>query len=274
MNFLPFLFSFLLLFSIGFSLSAKRSEATAFISYGSKTLFNAFHSASSENASSQFRKATKNKDMPYPRKREEPSPAKTYFRDKKCTLESQKFNLNTLIKNKNSKFLYDTALSLLHKLYCRAPFYKPHLLKEILDIIIAKGIEDLDALFRGNATLEPIFYHMRQGTSTYVLETSDGYPSLWDYFSIESSKNKKMSLGKLSAPVLEAMLGPELFKQVRTLEMNENKSIPLGQLKILLDTPSSQWNSLDIAPFLTNTSKKDSHATAFLDEESNLFIRY
>jgi hypothetical protein len=142
-------------------------------------------------------------------------------------LEKSKLNLFALMDGKNpqlTQFLEQITVHLLDTLYGRYDFYKPAFGKDIAHTIVQQmmkdPIESLEEInFEKNKELDPIYYKMLKGTNT-------GYPSLKEYLRVSKDNLSPVYFRYASKPVLEAVLGEESAKIIIDTEIKnwrENK---------------------------------------------------
>jgi len=173
--------------------------------------------AESDYKTSQARKSEKDKNDPKePKEKNGKVPVYKDKRNKRCGLESSKFNLWPLLNNTNSSSrLYDSAIRLIQILYQDADFYKeakdPGLAKKILAEMTSKKGEDLSQLFSDKQELAKIYYKMLKGTNT-------GYPPLGEYFKIEKSNDPPIQWSYATTPILRAVLGDDATNRVLAAE--------------------------------------------------------
>ena len=272
MSFLPFVLSFLLLMVIGssFLFTSFRStslEKTVILAHNRAKLGLISKQAEADYKMSQPKKSDKDKNNPKEPK-EKNGKVSTYKdqRNKRCGLESSKFNLWPLLNNKNSSsYLYDSAIRLIQILYQDADFYKnardPGLAKKILDEMVSKKGEDLSQLFSENQELAKIYYKMLKGTNT-------GYPPLGEYFKIEKSDKAPIQWCYATTPLLRAVLGDDATNRILAAEKaaweeNHHKRIlPKETLRELLKkhtNPDFNINELETIFWFENSNKGTPH---------------
>ena len=216
MNILPFIFSFLIIFALALSFASGRKQSVQACYKGLKGTFQALHQSWSKDALDEYSNACKTAEKDgkaLPTKLEE-SKDSGYFRDNKCIYETQKFNLTKFEASAISIThpRYKSAAKLLKTLYQRAPFYKEGLEYIVLNALLNRGESPIIDLFEKDPKMDAIFYKMLKGTSTYMVETDKGYPSLFDYCTFTSS-DEKFSYNMLSKPVLASLVGTSLMER-------------------------------------------------------------
>ncbi len=272
MSFLPFVLSFLLLMVIGssFLFTSFRStslEKTVILAHNRAKLGLVSKQAEADYKISQPKKSDKDKNNPKEPK-EKNGKVSVYKdkRNKRCGLESSKFNLWPLFKEGSSSiYLYRSAIRLIQILYQDADFYKnapdPHLAKKILDEMISKKGEDLSQLFSQNQELAKMYYKMLRGTNT-------GFPPLGEYFKIEKSEKAPIQWCYATTPLLRAVLGDDATNRILAAEKaaweeNHRKRIlPKETLRELLKkhpNPDFDINQLETIFWFENSNKGTPH---------------
>lgn len=274
MSFLPFVLSFLLLLVIGSSFLFTSFRSTSL----EKTVILAQNRAKlgliSKQAEADYKEIQPNKkdgklndshSTPRePKEKKDKIPVYKDKRNKRCGLDSSKFNLWPLLNNKSSSYLYDSAIRLIQILYQDADFYKnerdPKLAEKILKEMTSQKGEDLFQLFP-SATLSNIYYKMLKGTNT-------GYPPLGEYFKIEKSENAPIQWCYATTPILRAVLGDEATNRILAAEKaaweeNHRKRIlPKETLRELLlkhTNPDFDINQLETIFWFKNDKKGVPH---------------
>ncbi len=228
MNFLPFVFTFLLILSFisSFLFSSLRGTAREnkvilvqhktylhLISEQNKKLFKKYQKSQPQDAEKNL-KPHPPKDKKTQKKRQEPRLSHEGY-------EKSKLNLIPLIHGDVSALkplLERTAIRLIEILYGGCAFYTSSSVKDIARTIVKhmmeEKIESLEELtFKNNKPLEQVYYKMLKGTNT-------GYPSLSEYICFnKKEKTTPIFFYYASKPVLRAALGEEFAKKVFDLEM-------------------------------------------------------
>lgn len=223
MSFLPFVLSFLLLMVIGssFLFTSFRStslEKTVILAQNRAKLGLISKQAVTAYKISQGRKPEKGKNDPKESKEKNGKvPVYKDKRDKRCGLESSKFNLWPLLNNQDMNkhiVLKKSAVRLIQILYQDADFYKepkdPGLAGKILEEMISQKGEDLSQLFPKKLSSE-MYYKMLKGTNT-------GYPPLGEYFKIEKTDKAPIQYTYATTPILRAVLGDDATNRVLAAE--------------------------------------------------------
>ncbi len=256
MSFLPFVLSFLLLMVIGssFLFTSFRStslEKTVILAQNRAKLGLISKQAEADYKKNQARKKDGKSDgSSEPKEKNGKVPVYKDRRNKRCGLESSKFNLWPLLNNNSSSNLYDSAIRLIQILYQDADFYKnerdPNLAEKILEEMISQKGEDLSQLFPKNV-ISNIYYKMLKGTNT-------GYPPLGEYFKIEKSDKAPIQWCYATTPILRAVLGDAATNRILAAEKaaweenHRKKVLPKETLRELLQqhtNPDFDINKLE-----------------------------
>jgi hypothetical protein len=246
MSFLPFVLSFLLILVIGSSFLFTSFRSTSL----EKTVILAQHRAHlsllSKQAEQQCkpqRKETPTSDPKIeskePKETKDKAPVYKDKRNKRCGLDSSKFNLWPLFHPKDNvanAALRKSAIRLIQILYQDAEFYKkahdPKLAENILDGMLSKKGEDLSHLFP-EEELGKVYYKMLKGTNT-------GYPPLGEYFKIEKTDNPPVRWSYATTSILRAILGDDATNRVLAAEKasweenHHTRILPEEKLRTLL----------------------------------------
>lgn len=172
-----------------------------------------------------------------------PKKFKSFSSHRKLTPPSPYSKLNIaelLFEEISSPLLRKSAEKLLMDLYGEKPFTQsierenwPHaLLSELIKIgKKKKELSDLQDLQPEAEPLRTLYYHMLKGSGAYNLETKQGYPPLSDFFSLEKNERKPIYFCFASYPVLTAVLGEEIAKEI--LQKEKEKSTSEGGRRVL-----------------------------------------
>lgn len=176
--------------------------------------------AEADYKKSQVRKENKknNNDKKSTKEKTDKIPVYKDKRNRRCGLDSSKFNLWPLLKDTDMNkhmVLKKSAVRLIRILYQDADFYKnerdPQLAEKILKEMLSQKGEDLSQLFSENQELANIYYKMLKGSNT-------GYPPLGEYFKIEKSDNAPIRWCYATTPILRAVLGDEATNRILAAE--------------------------------------------------------
>lgn len=207
MNFLPFVFTFLLLLTLISSFLFSSVMGTARESKVIVSHHRAYSKLISDQNSTSFKKKTK--DGPNHPKKEHHPPG-SHDPEPRSTnegLEMGKLNLFAMIHGNNpqvQEVLAQAAAQLLDILYGKCAFYNKPFCKTMIAQMIDQKIESFEELKLEN---DKDYYKMLKGTNT-------GYPALGEYFRIEKKTAKPIYFRWATKPVLRAVLGEELAKTV------------------------------------------------------------
>jgi hypothetical protein len=248
MSFLPFVLSFLLILVIGSSFLFTSFRSTSL----EKTVILAQHRAHLSLLGKQAEqkcKPNREKNPPSGSKTESKEkkdkvPVYKDKRNKRCGLDSSKFNLWPLFHPKDNvanAALRKSAIRLIQILYQDADFYKkpndPKLAENILDGMLSKKGEDLSQLFP-EEELGKVYYKMLKGTNT-------GYPPLGEYFKIEQIDNPPVRWAYATTPILRAILGDDAANRVLAAEKasweenHHTRILPEEKLRTLLQNQTT-----------------------------------
>jgi hypothetical protein len=266
MSFLPFVLSFLLLLVIGssFLFTSFRStslEKTVILAQNRAKLGLISKQAEVDYKKIQPKKSNEEKEKNKSDKEKNGKvPVYKDKRNKRCGLDSSKFNLWPLLNNNSSSKLYESAIRLIQILYQDADFYKnehdPELAKKILDGMTSKKGEDLSQLFP-STTLSNIYYKMLKGTNT-------GYPPLGEYFKIEKSNHAPIQWCYATTPILRAVFGDDAANRILAAEKaaweenHRKRVLPKETLRELLlkqSNPDFDINQLEKIFWFDNPNK-------------------
>lgn len=274
MSFLPFVLSFLLILVLGSSFLFTSFRSTSL----EKTVILAQNRAKlgllSKQAEAEYKKCEikkENRDPSKPKEAKEKKDKIPVYKDKRnkrCGLDSSKFNLWPLLENKDmNKYstLKKSAIRLIQILYQDADFYKkagdPKLAEKILEEMISKKGEDFTQLYPKDEKLAEIYYKMLKGTNT-------GYPPLGEYFKIEKSNDPPIRWAYATTPILRAVLGDAAADRVLAAEKasweenHRKKILPKETLRELLQkntNPDFDISQLEVMFLFDKTGKGSPH---------------
>lgn len=299
MNFLPFIFSFLLILVLGNSIlfsSFRSCQRLSTILLSQQKAYLELLSVQSHLKYQENKKLSKKNRAPsnyssvvYSSSNESYNlkPTSKKISPKASRLEtngvsSSKFNLWTLWEQKNLHFyqiVYQKAVALLELLYQDYEFYRdandPHLAKKILDNLLSQPRpKNL-----GTAFLEPplteIYIKMLKGTAS-------SYSSLEEYFKIE----KPLTLDQApihfryaSIKVLQAVFGENLTTQILNKEKEkwENNHfqhiLTEAELKNLIKESNTGFNIEEIRYLFSFTFKEKGLPQFYTDDVYGLKVK-
>ena len=279
MNVLPFIFSFLIIFMLGLNVASDRKRSTQLFSRGMKSTFQSMHHSWSKDAWNDYDKACKNiekeRNISSLQAREELEESEGYFRDNKCVYEEQKFNLSKFEAPTISILhpRYKAAARLFKTLYGKTAFYREGLEDTILKALLTKGEASIYDLFEKDPKLDAVFYKILKGTSTYVVGTNKGYPSLFDYFRFNSS-NEHFTYEMLSKPVLESLVGSFVMEIIEKEERQNNTSLSKVAFEQLLHTYlRAEADINELLSVLQFDKVKKGERMAFIDDNDEMILR-
>ncbi len=225
MNFLPFVFTLLLLltFISSFLFSSVMgtarenkvilSQRHAYL----KLLSNQHH----QLYKSMKKKAIKATNPPPPPNPVDKTPKEVDKKPRSSTegYEKSKLNLIMMLSSDQpqvQKTLEETAIRLIDILYSPYKFYNETPVKDIARTIVKQIIKDKIECFEelrfDNIEMNKIYYKMLKGTNT-------SYPALSEYFSLNKQIKSAIYFRYASKPVLRALLGDGLAKSVFDAEL-------------------------------------------------------
>lgn len=278
-NVLPFIFSFLIIFALVFQFASDRKQSVHVVHRGLNDTFGAMHQDLAKEAEDKYahscKKTEKGEVILQTKAITKSDEEGRYVRETKCVYEDQKFNLSKfegpIITTQHPR--YKAAARLLKSLYQKASFYKKGLEYTVLDALLSRKETPIIDLFKKDPELDTIMYKMVKGTSTYIVGTNRGYPSLLDYCTFKSS-NDHLNYDMLSRPVLESLVGPSLMEMIEEEESKDG--IPLTQMafeKLLRSHVNTEVDINDLLSVLQFGKTTKQERTAFIDENSGMIIR-
>lgn len=229
MTFLPFVLSFLVVLVLGSSYLMQSFQSSA----REKAVIMGQRNARLIVIGEQAKKLARPKRQApqAPREQQKKQKSNKPFeesRDLRLNIEEGKLNLWPILYSQDQhlvKALSQAAIELIEMLYQKADFYKnahePGLAKQLVDQMLKKEAETLLDLFPKDEKLAKIYYQMMRGSNT-------GYPAFHEYFRIEPQA--KIGFAFASTPVLRAVLGNELTKQVLSKEKAKWKNNPRDKI--------------------------------------------
>jgi hypothetical protein len=241
MNFLPFVFTFLLLLTMitSFLFSSVLGTARAnkmilsehiayikLIAMQNKSLFKPKKTITSKEHK---------ENTPQPPKADDPEP-----RSINEGLEKSKLNLFAMIHGNNPQMQQVSekiALRLLEILYGSCSFYNKAEAKNIVHQMIVQKIESFEEL---ELASEQMYYKMLKGTNT-------GYPALGEVFRICKEEPKPIYFRYATKPLLRAAVGETLANKVFDAEIKQwmqNKSKKVMLKKNFIELLKSEHSSL------------------------------
>lgn len=213
MNFLPFVFTFLLLLSLisSFLFSSILSSAREHkVLLGHRK---AYLQLLSRHNKALYRKHYEPKEGDPPLdKIEKDYTAKDESKGPRSTndgRETSKVNLMAMIHGNNPQLQHTTqeiAIRLLDLLYGEYDFYK-NSSRAIVEQMIGQKIDSFEELRFEDENLNQIYYKILKGTNT-------GYPSLHEYFRLSNDNLKPIYFSYTSKLVLRAVLGDKTAQAV------------------------------------------------------------
>lgn len=284
MNVLPLVISFLLIFGIMASQFFHRYSAIAIEKRSIEGYLKAQRLMWNKHQKAAFRKQKGEKGTPVENKGKNENDKKekkediNYFRDKRCSHESGKFNLYRLLHDPDSviaKNLYEPAASLIKHLYQKTSFWREgqDLEYQILDGLIQKKEISFYDAFIEKPELAQVFYKMLKGTNTYEAETSNGIPPFFDFFRDDSSKDK-IDFCHAPKALVKVIFEDELWKKIEQAERKENKPLPKKDLYPLLEAfpeKKSQLETLDLFSF--GNDRKRGEVDIAIDDATGITIK-
>ena len=228
MNFLPFVFTFLILLSLMssflFSSAFRIARESKLIQTGHKTYLNLLTKQSQESFTQKKDETAKagleNKEKRTKKPASPPGADDKPPRSFHDGCEESKINLSFLYEAQNSElqfFLKQTMIRLIELLYGPCDFYKSAGIKDAAFLIVKElmkeKIDSLENLKFDNLALDAIYYKMLIGTNT-------GYPSLHEYVRFGEKTVPPINFRYAPKEVLQAALGDGLAKAVFEKEHN------------------------------------------------------
>ncbi|MDN3505645.1 MAG: hypothetical protein P0S96_00235 [Simkaniaceae bacterium] len=197
-----------------------------------------------------------------------------------------KLNIYPLLQGKENPKLEKIALTLLQDLYFLSPFYKPGLENQILHTLKETFAKD-DSLTNFHSLLTkipsdeyPLFYRLVKGTHSYKIYTSEGYPALGDFLSLEKINETAppANFCHASRPVLNAVFGPTLAPLIINEEKHKwepkHKHAPLTKQELEAFLLSKRLNPTDYEPLLSFSGQSQPPPLEIIyDEESKIQIK-
>lgn len=194
MNVLPLVCAFILLFSLGSYALVHQFRAVVHeksVFTGSMRIQRKFASCLQEdifNEIEEVKQETKTDSSPKNKKDIEYKSR----RDRLNPFPESKLNISGFFKEEQLPGLREIAENLLKRIYERTSLWYPNMEREILDLIIQSAKDNPTVTtFEELSKHEPRLYKWVKGTQAYELFTSQGYPSLSDYMSLDPKERKK-----------------------------------------------------------------------------------
>lgn len=276
MNILPLVSAFILLFALG-----------------SYTLVHEYHAAMQEKfhytaalriqrrwakciQAEEFRKLPgKNEETKEKKESEKKGGEYKSPRDRLNPIPESKLNIAALFTQEKDPLLEQITLNLLHRLYELAPFYHPHMEREILDLILATVKENPSIRSCTDlAKYHPLFYKLAKGTHKVTLFTDQGYPALGDYISLEENENKKaVQFPYASRAVLLAFFGKEegMVHQLCEVEKGkwevDHKHHPLTKAELEAFLLQRRKNLSDYEKLLSFSTQKQAPSQYLIQDQ-------
>lgn len=220
MNFLPFVFTFLLLLTLltSFLFSSLmgtarenkviRTQHQAYLALLSKQNEYVFNSKKEKPKSNGNGQPLEEHDF-------SPDEGDAEPRSNNLGFEKSKLNIYPMIHGTDplaSKTLQLMTMRLIEILYGDCDFYMKDAAHEIVKQMIKDKIDNLEGVRLKNQKLDAIYYQMLKGTNT-------GYPALSEYITLDQG-NKSIFFRYASKTVLRAVLGEGCAKSVFDAEKN------------------------------------------------------
>ncbi|MBP7074785.1 MAG: hypothetical protein KBA81_05305 [Rhabdochlamydiaceae bacterium] len=229
MNFLPFVFTFLILLSLMssflFSSAFRTARESKLIETKHQTYLTLLSKQANESFTKKKNETTRTDENTTIKKPKKPAsspgtndkPPRSFHDG--C--EESKINLAFLYEAANPElqfFLKQTVVRLIELLYGSCDFYKAAGIKDTAFLIVKElmkeKIESLEDLKFDNPALDAIYYKMLVGTNT-------GYPSLHEYVRFREKTFPPINFRYAPKQILQAALGDELSKTVFEMEIKE-----------------------------------------------------
>jgi hypothetical protein len=225
MNFLPFVFTLLLLLTFISSFLFSSVMGTA---RENKVILSQRHaylkllSNQHHQLYKSMKKKTENAGEKKPQQKRDKTPKKVDEKPRSSTegFEKSKLNLIMMLSSdqpQKQKILEETAIRLIDILYRPYEFYHKTPVKDVARTIVKQIIKDKIECFEelrfDNPELNEIYYKMLKGTNT-------SYPALSEYFSLNKQIKSAIYFRYASKPVLRVLLGDGLAKSVFDAELN------------------------------------------------------
>lgn len=203
------------------------------------------------------------------------------LRERENPLLQSKLNITFLLNEENAQ-LKQIAATLIRLLYEHAPFYRQGMENEVLNQVITvlteyPAIEDFEELF----IQCPNLYQLIKGTHKYRLHTSDGYPPLEDFISLDRSETMKKPIHFTFASriLLEAVFDdPRLVGEIylgekeRWEEDHKHHQCTKQELEQLLAKRQKSLTDYDSLFFFT-TERKGTDKYLIYDQASSVQVK-
>ncbi len=213
MNFLPFVFTFLILLSLLssflFSSAFRIARESSFIQAQHQAYLALLSTQAEKSFPKREKKPKKSGEKRLPKKPASVPVTKSKpprsFHD---GCKESKINLSFA---NNRDFVEKTTIELIKRLYGPCDFYKSSGVKDAAYLIVKElmkeKIESLEELKFDNPKLDEVYYKMLIGTNT-------GYPSLNEYVRFGEKTDHPIHFHHAPKEVLQAVLGEELAQTV------------------------------------------------------------
>ena len=166
-------------------------------------------------------------------------------RDRRIPFPEGKLNITFLFKKEENPQIKTITLELIERLYefTSLEFDAEHLLDTLIATVKKHpSIDTFEKLLSHLPPEEaPIFYKLVKGTNTYTLFTSEGYPPIGNFITLDpKSHQRPIHFAHASRPLLQALFGdvfaPQIVKEERHKWEPEHKHLSLkkDELEALL----------------------------------------
>lgn len=197
-----------------------------------------------------------------------------------------KLNIRSLLQPQSNPRLEKIALFLLQDLYYFAPFYKPGLENEILHTLLEtlKENENLSKLEMLASKVPEehfsLFYKLVKGTQSYKLHTTEGYPALGDFITLDKTQETQppVHFCHASRPLLDAIFGHTLAPLIINEEKHKwepkHKHLPLTKQELQAFLVNRRLNPSDYEPLFSFSQQSSPPPLEIVyDQESKLQIK-
>jgi len=207
---------------------------------------------------------------------------KTYesWRDKENLFPESRLNLTSLVSEESPQ-LRQIALNLLRRLYQFTSLYQEMQEEELLEQILSTlkerpSVETFADLLHDR----PDLYKFVKGTHKYHLSTSEGYPPLGDFFSLDlKEREAPIHFTFASRPVLLALfdddrLVGEIWAKEKEKWEEKEKQSPLTKAELEAFLTQRGMSPAEYFPLLYfNTSRKKGEGHLFKDDKSRIQVK-
>lgn len=282
MNILPLVTAFILLFALGSYTLVHQFRAAVLERLhfnASMKIQNTLSNSVQESEYDSYKGVSRNSKEHHPKKEEKPQ---VYYSPRKRfnPYKESKLNLRSISSDPKAE---KVALALFQNLYEYWTPYNEKLGKQLFDQMgkILKEhpkIETFEELLPYITIEQERIYKLIKGTHKYTLGTTEGYPALGTFFTLDSKMGKPINFSLASKPLLVALFKESIAHQICEAEREkwepEHKHTPLSQSELEQILLKNRINYADFQDLFSFKYAKQLDNFVIMDKETKIQIKF